>query len=82
MSKPPKQKRSKVVKLSLRPELLAQFKNERKRKLQVDDSDRPLKRQSLEPNGGRSGLVQVNKYGGDKPTLIVKIKVGRAKLPN
>jgi transcription initiation factor TFIID subunit 2 len=79
--KPPKQKRSKIVKLSLRPELLARFKNERKRKLQVNDSDRPLKRQSLEPNGVRNGLVQVDKYGGDKPRLIVKIKVGKGKLP-
>ncbi|KAH5052301.1 transcription initiation factor TFIID subunit 2 [Parastagonospora nodorum] len=79
--KGPKQKR-KIVKLFLRPELLARFTNDRKRKLQVDDSDRPLKRQSLEPKSGRkTGLVQWDKYGGDKPRLIVKMKVGKGKLP-
>jgi transcription initiation factor TFIID subunit 2 len=78
--KPPKQKRSKVVKLSLRPELLARFTNERKRKLQVDD-DRPSKRQSLEPS--RSGLVKVEKSGGgdERKRLVVKIRVGKGKLP-
>ncbi|KAL5113695.1 Transcription initiation factor TFIID subunit 2 [Pleosporales sp. CAS-2024a] len=74
----PKVKRSKIVKLRLRPEVLKRFTNERKRKLQVDDSDRPVKRQSLEPNGGKNGRVQVERVGGERPKLIVKIKVGKA----
>ncbi|KAF2026040.1 hypothetical protein EK21DRAFT_116242 [Setomelanomma holmii] len=85
--KPPKSKKSKVVKLSLAPELLSRFANDasRKRKLQVANSERPNKRQSLEPNGaamhGKSGLVRVEKHGGDRPKLMVKMKVGRGKLP-
>jgi len=85
---PPKQKlkRSKVVKLGLRPELLTQFASEgnKKRKLQVDDSDRPSKRQSLEPNGvlngsGKSGLVAVEKRG---ERLLVKMRIGVEHLPD
>ena len=81
-----KSKKSKLVKLSLAPELLSRFANEgsRKRKLQVDDSERPNKRQSLEPNGvvhGKSRLVSVEKHGGDRPRLIVKMKLGKGKLP-
>jgi transcription initiation factor TFIID subunit 2 len=71
--------------LALRPELLARFTNERKRKLQVDDGDRPSKRQSLEPSAnGKSGLVKVEKYGGvdgKRKRLVVKMKIGRGKLP-
>jgi transcription initiation factor TFIID subunit 2 len=82
--RPPKVKRSKIVKLRLRPELLQRFKNEKKRKLQVADSERPHKRQSQEPIGGpsrKNGLVTVDKRGGDRPRLMVKIKVGRKNLP-
>jgi transcription initiation factor TFIID subunit 2 len=84
--RPPKVKRSKVVKLRLRSELLARFPNDagKKRKLQVADSERPHKRQSQEPNGSshrKSGLVSVDKRGGDRPRLIVKMKVGRQNLP-
>jgi transcription initiation factor TFIID subunit 2 len=82
--RPPKVKRSKIVKLRLRPELLQRFTNEKKRKLQVADSERPHKRQSQEPIGGSSrknGLVTVDKRGGDRPRLMVKIKVGRKNLP-
>ncbi|KAF2831079.1 hypothetical protein CC86DRAFT_366553 [Ophiobolus disseminans] len=82
---PPKQKkRTKIVKLRLRPALLARFTKDKKRKLQVDDSDRPSKRQSLEPNGvlragaAKSGLVAVEKRG---ERLVVKIRVGRDNLP-
>ncbi|KAH7076373.1 hypothetical protein BKA63DRAFT_281344 [Paraphoma chrysanthemicola] len=81
-----KSKKSKIVKLSLAPELLSRFANEgtRKRKLQVADSERPNKRQSLEPNGaanGTSRLVRVEKHGGDRPKLMVKMKIGKARLP-
>jgi transcription initiation factor TFIID subunit 2 len=83
-----KPKKSKIVKLTLAPDLLARFTNDgsRKRKLQVDDSERPSKRQSLEPNGvlhganGKIGLVQVEKHGGDRPKLIVKMHFGKGKL--
>ncbi|KAF1840396.1 uncharacterized protein K460DRAFT_421354 [Cucurbitaria berberidis CBS 394.84] len=94
-SKEKKSRKSKVVKLRLAPELLAKFANEgsRKRKLQNGDDKRPFKRQSTEPNGllngsgaaggksGKSGLVKVEKYGGDKPRLLVKMRVGRGALP-
>jgi transcription initiation factor TFIID subunit 2 len=85
-SKQAKSKKSKLVKLSLAPELLSRFANEgsRKRKLQVDDSERPNKRQSLEPNGvvnGKRQLVSVEKHGGDRPRLIVKMRLGKGKLP-
>ena len=78
---PPKQKlkRSKIVKLNLRPELLRRFQGEngKKRKLAVDESERPSKRQSLDPSVGNSGLVRVEK--GDK-RLMVKMKVDLSKL--
>jgi transcription initiation factor TFIID subunit 2 len=78
-------KKSKIVKLRLRPDLLARFANEgtRKRKLQVDDGDRPSKRQSLEPNGngGKKGLVKIERTGGERPKLLVKMRIGRSKLP-
>lgn len=83
-----KSKKSKIVKLRLAPALLARFPVEagKKRKLQVNDGDRPSKRQSLEPssvlNGtGKSGLVTVDKIPGDKPKLIVKMKFSKGKLP-
>jgi transcription initiation factor TFIID subunit 2 len=84
--RPPKVKRSKVVKLRLRSEILARFTNEasKKRKLQVADSERPHKRQSQEPNGvsqRKSGLVSVEKRGGERPRLMVKMKVGKQNLP-
>jgi transcription initiation factor TFIID subunit 2 len=87
---PPKQKskRSKIVKLRLRPELLARFESgvqgSKKRKLLGDDSERPSKRQSLEPNAvlnggkGGNGMVKVEKRG---ERLLLKIRVGRGKLP-
>ncbi|KAJ4355180.1 Transcription initiation factor TFIID subunit 2 [Ascochyta clinopodiicola] len=90
---PPKQsqskvKRSKIVKLKLSPDVLARFKSgsSKKRKLQSGGDDRPFKRQSVEPNGlgngaANSGLVKVEKLGGEKPKLIVKMKVDRFKLP-
>lgn len=88
-STPKKQKRSKIVKLRLAPSLLARFANDgsRKRKLQNGDNDRPFKRPSTEPSSssasasGKNGLVRVERSGGDRPKLIVKMKVGRAKLP-
>jgi transcription initiation factor TFIID subunit 2 len=83
--KPPKPKRSKIVKLSLRPELLARFT--KKRKLAVNDSERPIKRQSLEPKGAlkasaKSGLVKVERHSGQVPRFIVRLKIGREKLPS
>ncbi|OAL07695.1 hypothetical protein IQ06DRAFT_238860 [Phaeosphaeriaceae sp. SRC1lsM3a] len=84
--KPSKPKKSKIVKLALRPDLLAQFASGKKRKLGVDDSERPSKRQSLEPNGvltaggagiKKSGLVSVDRTGGK---LLVKMKFGKGKL--
>jgi transcription initiation factor TFIID subunit 2 len=85
-----KQKRSKIVKMALRPELLVRFPSDgsKKRKLQVNDSDRPNKRQSLEPNGfnssgGKSGLVSVDKSGiGEHARFIVKMRFGKGvRLP-
>jgi transcription initiation factor TFIID subunit 2 len=68
--------------------MLARFKNgsSKKRKLQGGGEDRPFKRQSVEPNGlihgaANSGLVKVERSGGDKPKLIVRMKVDRFKLP-
>jgi len=62
--------------------MLARFTNDRKRKLAADDSDRPLKRQSLEPSSGKkTGLVQVVRAGGPNPKLICKLKVGVENLP-
>ncbi|KZM26342.1 hypothetical protein ST47_g2560 [Ascochyta rabiei] len=90
---PPKQgqskvKRSKIVKLRLPPDVLAHFKsgNSKKRKLQSGVDERPFKRQSVEPNGlgngaANSGLVKVEKSGGEKPKLIVRMKIDRFKLP-
>ncbi|KAL6159487.1 Transcription initiation factor TFIID subunit 2 [Exserohilum turcicum] len=86
-----KHKRSKIVKLRLPPRLLSRFTGEpKKRKLIVNHGDdgRPIKRQSLDTgayangNGtGKSGLVRVERGGADKPRLVVKLKVGRGKLP-
>lgn len=90
---PPKQsqskpKKSKIVKLKLPSNVLVRFKNasNKKRKLQGGSEDRPSKRQSVEPNGRingatNSGLVKVERSGGDKPKLIVRMKVDRFKLP-
>jgi transcription initiation factor TFIID subunit 2 len=91
---PPKQsqskptKRSKIVKLKLPSEKLAQLKNNsnKKRKLVNGGDDRPSKRQSVEPNGttngaGNTGLVKIERSGGEKPKLIVRMKVARFKLP-
>jgi transcription initiation factor TFIID subunit 2 len=77
----PKRKRSKIVKLRLRPELLTRFN--KKRKLGVSDSDRPAKRQSLEPNVAmaKSGLVIIERHGGNVPQLLVRCRIGREKLP-
>jgi transcription initiation factor TFIID subunit 2 len=88
--KHPIKKRSKVVKLRLAPHLLSRFKNgeSKKRKLITGDDERPFKRQSLEPNGvlngssnGKSGLVKVERSGGDRPKLVLRMKVGKGKLP-
>ncbi len=86
-----KQKRSKIVKLRLPPRLLSRFTGEsKKRKLTsgTGDEDRASKRQSLEAssmlnsNGpGKSGLVSVETGGSDRPRLLVKMKVGKGKLP-
>ncbi|XP_014560027.1 hypothetical protein COCVIDRAFT_23795 [Bipolaris victoriae FI3] len=89
-----KQKRSKIVKLRLAPRLLSRFTGDtKKRKLIIGngngDNDRPLKRQSLETgvrvNGGngtpKSGLVSVERGGSDRPRLVVKMKLGKGKLP-
>lgn len=89
VAKQVKHKKSKVVKLRLASALLSRFTNEgsKKRKLQSGDEERPFKRQSLEPNGllngagGKTGLVQVERHGGDSPKLIVKLSVGKAALP-
>lgn len=56
----------------------------KKRKLQVNDSERPSKRQSLEPNGsgGKSGLVSIEKGGiGEVARLVVKMKIKGGRLP-
>ncbi|KAF1932211.1 uncharacterized protein M421DRAFT_98393 [Didymella exigua CBS 183.55] len=81
-------KRSKIVKLKLPPEKLARLKNgsNKKRKLVNGGDDRPFKRQSVEPNGmvngaGNTGLVKIERSGGEKPKLIVRMKVDRFKLP-
>lgn len=83
-----KAKKSKIVKLRLPSEVLVRFKNGngKKRKLASGAEDRPFKRQSVEPNGlvngaANSGLVKIEKSGGDKPKLIVRMKVARFKLP-
>ena len=89
-----KQKRSKIVKLRLPSKLLSGFTpgESKKRKLISGngDDDRPSKRQSLETssilNGkgpGKSGLVTVEKgsSGSEKPRLLLKMKVGKSKLP-
>lgn len=83
-----KSKRTKIVKLKLPSEKLAQLKNSsgKKRKLVNGGDDRPLKRQSVEPNGlingaANSGLVKIEKSGGEKPKLILRMKVDRFKLP-
>jgi transcription initiation factor TFIID subunit 2 len=87
-----KQKRSKIVKLRLPPRLLSRLNGESKKRKLISgngDDDRPSKRQSLEAssmlngNGaGKSGLVSVEKGGGsDKPRLLLKMKVGKSKLP-
>jgi transcription initiation factor TFIID subunit 2 len=84
-----KPKRSKLVKLRLPSDVLAQFKSgsSKKRKLPTGGDDRPFKRQSVEPNGlmngaANSGLVKIERSGGsEKPKLIVRMKVDRFKLP-
>lgn len=83
-----KQRRSKIVKLKLPSEVLAQFKggSSKKRKLPGGSEDRPSKKQSVEPNGHthgtpNSGLVKIERSGGERPKLIVKMKVDRFKLP-
>lgn len=80
-SKQSKSKKSKIVKLRLSPEKLAKATSGeacKKRKLQVNDSERPAKRQSLEPSGAgrKTGLVKIERVGGEVPKLIVKIKLG------
>lgn len=84
----PKPRKSKIVKLRLPSEVLAQFKNGngKKRKLAASAEDRPFKRQSVEPNGlvngaANTGLVKIERSGGDKKKLIVRMKVDRFKLP-
>lgn len=81
-------KKSKIVKLKLPSEKLAQLKNSnnKKRKLVNGGDDRPFKRQSVEPNGlvngaGNTGLVKIERTGGEKPKLIVRMKIDRFKLP-
>ncbi|KAL6704774.1 Transcription initiation factor TFIID subunit 2 [Coniothyrium glycines] len=90
-AKPAKSKRKKIVKLRLAPAVLARFKSEssKKRKLQVPgaDDERPLKRQSLEPNGTskstnvQNRFIKVEKVGGDRPKLLVKIRAAKGVLP-
>jgi transcription initiation factor TFIID subunit 2 len=80
-------KRSRIVKLRLAPELLARFSNDsnKKRKLLGDSNDRPFKRQSFDPHNTTNGS---SGSGGSKldrprerPKLIVKLKVGKGRLP-
>ena len=68
--------------------MLAQFKSgsSKKRKLPGGSEDRPSKKQSVEPNGHthgalNKGLVKIERSGGERPKLIVKMKVDRFKLP-
>ncbi|KAH9879402.1 hypothetical protein J1614_002842 [Plenodomus biglobosus] len=96
-NKPPRPKRSKIVKLRLPPSVLAALPNDagKKRKLAPPDHDRPSKRQSLEPHGtgsaaaaaaaansgAKTGLVKVERSGGDRVRMIVKMKFSKGKLP-
>ncbi|KAF9736050.1 hypothetical protein PMIN02_001628 [Paraphaeosphaeria minitans] len=79
-----KEKRSKRIILRLPPAKLAMI---RKRKAQTDVDTRPAKRTGTESaftNGytsrPKSGLVSVVKKDGDRPRLVVKMKVGSAHL--
>ncbi|KAF2795808.1 hypothetical protein K505DRAFT_359839 [Melanomma pulvis-pyrius CBS 109.77] len=84
-----KSKRSRIVKLRLAPSLLSGFpsgKTAQNRKRKAEDNVervRPIKRQaSVEP---RSSLVQIERTPpsghGDKAKLMLKLRVGRDKLP-
>ena len=79
-------KRSKIVKLRLAPGLLARFSNDsnKKRKLLGDGNDRPLKRQSFDPHSttnGSGGSGGKPDRPRERPKLIVKLKVGKGRLP-
>jgi len=58
----------------------------KKRKLASPEDERPHKRQSLEPCGGsgvsseKTGLVKVERSGGDRVRMIVRMKIGRERL--
>jgi transcription initiation factor TFIID subunit 2 len=90
-ARPVKQKRSKIVKLRLPPKILARLNSDSKKRKMISgngDDDRPSKRQSLEAssmlngNGAaKSGLVSVERGGSNGPRLLLKMKVGKAKLP-
>lgn len=82
-AKPPRPKRSKIVKLRLAPELLARFASKKRKILSgAAGEERPFKRQSLELGGAaRNRLVRVERYGGDEPVLMVKFRIGRERLP-
>lgn len=80
----PKKKRHKHIILRLPPAKLAMV---RKRKAQTDIDPRPTKRADTESpytNGHtsapKSGLVTVARKEGERPRLIVKMKVGSANL--
>ncbi|OAL44282.1 hypothetical protein IQ07DRAFT_522503 [Pyrenochaeta sp. DS3sAY3a] len=80
----PKSKKSRIVKLALAPAILSRFPSDasKKRKLQVRDDERPFKRPSLEPSGVvNGGLVSVERHGGDRRRLVVKIRVGVGRVP-
>ena len=84
----PKQKKSKIVKLRVTPVILSRMTADlaKKRKLASPEDERPHKRQSLEPCGGsgvsseKTGLVKVERSGGDRVRMIVRMKIGRERL--
>lgn len=89
-----KKAQSRIVKLKLAPEHLARFPNganTKKRKADGElDVPRPAKRQSTEPaaapplsNGtaAQGHRVSVERVGGQRPKLLLKLNVGRGKLP-
>ncbi|KAF1969039.1 hypothetical protein BU23DRAFT_513872 [Bimuria novae-zelandiae CBS 107.79] len=88
-SQQPKEKKSKRIILRLPSDKLASLG---KRKAQSDIDPRPLKRQSTEPagmvrshipaagGGETKGFVTWERKGGEKPRLMVKMKLSRSKL--
>ncbi|KAI8940036.1 hypothetical protein NX059_003758 [Plenodomus lindquistii] len=90
-TKPPRPKKSKIVKLRVPSAKLAQITADasKKRKLAPSEDEPAAKRPSLEPNGTgaalknaeKTGLVKVERSGGDRVRMIVKMKFSNGRLP-